>query len=185
MRRTIQEITKLLNPPGEPGGLDRSWAEVEREIGLHLPDDYKQFIDLYGTGTLSSAEGWLNVWNFRDASLFTPPLLDCVNGSSSVAGYYRHRVNTSGYPCPYPIYPDPGGLFWFATCVDVHYLNWLTIGPPNRWNIVYYFSDGIEFTHLVDESFGSCLLKMLRQEYTKLEHPSALAPPFEFTELRG
>jgi hypothetical protein len=73
----------------------------------------------------------------------------------------------------------------FGSVVDVQNLNWLTARPPNRWDVVYFYFDGLEFTRLEGDSFGRCLLKMLRQEYTGLERPSSLKPPFEFTELRG
>jgi hypothetical protein len=177
MRAGLKTIAKLLPPPTSPHGLDRTWAAVEREIGVALPDDYKAFIDLYGTGQVSSAEGWTVIWNFRDVSLFGPSLREVLNGTQSVPTFYRQVVNKSEWPGPYLIYPEPGGL--------LHNLNWLMTGQPNRWDVVYYFSDGQEFTRLKGDTFGRCLLKMLRNEYTGLQRPSSLEPPFEFTEIRG
>jgi hypothetical protein len=49
--------------------------------------------------------------------------------------------------------------------------------------VVDWFSDGLEFVHLEGAPFGRCLVKMLRKEYTGLEPPSSLEPPFEFTEV--
>ena len=185
MRNVQKTIAKLLPPPTSPRGLDRPWDVIEREIGLPLPDDYKEFIDLYGTGQVSSAEGWAVIWNFRDAALFGPSLSEVLNGPGSVPMFYRQMVNGSPWPCPYPIYPEADGLLPFASVVDVHNLNWHTTGSPSRWEVVYYFSDGQEFTRLEGDSFSRCFLKMLQQEYTGLERPSSLEPPFEFTELRG
>jgi hypothetical protein len=65
----LTTIARLLPPPRSPRGLDRSWNAVESELGLELPQDYKAFIDLSGSGQISSAEGWVLVWNFRDGSL--------------------------------------------------------------------------------------------------------------------
>jgi hypothetical protein len=165
--------------------LDRPWGAVERDIGLPLPDDYKAFIDLYGTGQVSSADGWAVIWNFRDASLIKDSVSEALSGTKSVARFYRQQVNGTDWPCPFPIYPGSGGLLPFGSVVDVQHLNWLTAGPPNRWDVVYFHFDGLEFTRLEGDSFSRCLLKMLRGEYTGLERPSSLEPPFEFTELRG
>ena len=185
MRSGLKTIAKLLPPPPSPRGLDRSWAAVERGIGLPLPDDYKAFIDLYGTGQVSSARGWAVVWNFRDASLFGRSLSDALGGPGSVARFYRRQVNGADWPCPFPIYPEAGGLLPFGSVVDVQNLNWLTAGPPAEWDVVYFHFDGLEFTRLEGDSFARCLLKMLRQEYSGLERPASLEPPFEFAELRG
>ena len=184
MRTDLKTIAKLLPPPASPRGLDRPWDVVEQQIGLPLPADYKAFIDLYGTGKVSSADGWADIWNFRDKSLFGRSVSEGLSGPESVAQFYRRRVNTTDWPCPFPIYPEPGGLLPFGSVVDVQHLNWLTTGPPDRWDVVYFHFDGLEFTRLEGDSFSRCLLKMLRQEYSGLARPSSLEPPFEFSALR-
>jgi hypothetical protein len=183
MRHVLQTVTSLLAPPTSPRGLDRSWDEVEGEIGLALPDDYKSFIDLYGSGQVASAEGWAVIWNFRDYSMFGRSLSEGLRGPESVTEFYRRKINTTDYPCPFPIYPEPEGLLPFASVVDVQNLNWLTSGPPNQWDVVYFHFDGLEFTRLEGDSFSGCLLKMLRREYSGLEQPSSLRGPFEFVAL--
>ena len=89
MRTGLKTIAKFLPPPAAPRGLDRTWGAVEREIGLSLPDDYKAFIDVYGTGQVSSADGWAVIWNFRDAALFGRSLSESLGGPESVAQFYR------------------------------------------------------------------------------------------------
>jgi hypothetical protein len=184
MRLPLKSIAKLVAPPSKPRGLNRSWKAVEKDIGLKLPGDYKEFIDTYGTGQLSSAEGWVVVWNFRDVALFGTPLREVLCGQGSVVAGYKRLEKESSYPCPYPTYPEPGGLLPFASVNDVQNLNWLTKGDSDRWDVVYWHFDGLEFTHLEGEVFGRCIHKMLRQQYTGLEKPESLKPPFEFTELR-
>ncbi len=182
MLPVLKAIAELLTPPTSPSGLELAWDAVEREIGLALPEDYKAFIDLYGTGQISSADGWAVIWNFRDSSLSGPSLSQWLNGPNCLPEFYRQVVNGSEWPCPYPIYPDPGGLLPFANIIDVDSLNWLTVGPAERWNVVHYACDEQEFPRLEGDSFSRCLLKILRQEYSYPERPS-LEPPFEFTEL--
>src|SRR4051812_17410551 len=106
VRSTLKSITKLLLPPRTPRGLDRSWDVVEKELGLALPSDYKAFIDVYGSGQVSSAEGWVVVWNFRDAAMFGDPLRETLCGTGSLPQLYRRLATDTDYPCPHPIYPD-------------------------------------------------------------------------------
>jgi len=183
MRNAMKDICKLLAPPASPRGLDRTWNDVESEIGLSLPDDYKAFIDVYGSGQITGAAGWINVWNLRDSSLFRSPLSSDPGGLSSVLREYQ-SLDATDFRCPFPIYPAPAGLLPFASVMDVHFLNWLTDGPPSQWAVVYYDFDGCEFNLLTGESFSDCILKMLRQEYTGLEQPSGLKPPCEFTDFK-
>ncbi|MCE9544661.1 MAG: SMI1/KNR4 family protein [Planctomycetia bacterium] len=185
MNATLKTISKLLRPPDSPRGLIRGWDVVEQEIGLALPNDYKAFIDLYGTGQVSSAAGWAVIWNFRDSSFWWEgSLSDRLTERYSATDSYR-QSNETEWPCPYPIYPEPRGLLPFGSVVDVQNLNWLTVGRANRWDVVYFDFDGSEFTRLEGDSFCRCLLKMLRQEYEGTERLSSLKPPFEFTEIRG
>jgi len=183
MPTALEEINELLVPPKSPRGLSRPWNEVESDLGLSLPDDYKSFIDIYGTGQITSADGWVNVWNFRDDSMFEPPLNAMLCGAGSVIAIY-HSLESTDYPCPFPIFPTSGGLLPFASVVDVQNLNWLTRNSPSQWSVVYFHSDGLEFNLLENDSFSQCILKMLRNEYSGLSEPSSLEPPYEFTDFK-
>src|SRR5262249_19025548 len=142
MREALMAIAALLPPPKSPRGLDRSWEVVERELGLALPSDYKAFIDLYGSGQITSAEGWAVVWNFRDTACFRISLTEALCGGESITAWYRKNAAASGKQFPHPLYPDGGGLLPFTAVVDVDYLNWLTRGPADRWDVVYWNFDG-------------------------------------------
>ena len=185
MRVLLRSIAKLVPPPSSPRGLDRSWKAVERELGIVLPGDYKDFIDAYGTGQISGAAGWAVIWNFREAAPAGRSLRDILCGHDSVISCYERLERESDYPCPYPTFPRPGGLLPFGSVVDVQNLNWLTKGAPDRWEVVYWHFDGLEFIHLKGDRFARCLLKALRQEYKGLGRPSSLRPPFRFTEIQG
>src|SRR5262249_40247229 len=138
----IEDIRALLPTPASPVGLVRPWQEVEQQLGVLLPTDYKQFIDLYGSGVVC---GSVTVWNFRDTSLFKKPLQDGLCGKGSVIRLYERAGLEARCHWPYPTYPEPGGLLPFATVLDIHNLNWLTTGAPDQWEVVYWFFDGLEF----------------------------------------
>jgi hypothetical protein len=42
-----------------------------------------------------------------------------------------------GIEIPYPIFPESGGLLPFGSLADVDILNWLAVGDPGRWPLVY------------------------------------------------
>ena len=46
---------------------------------------------------------------------------------------------------PYPLYPDPGGLFPWAVSDNGDVLYWLTRGSPDEWEIVVNESRGPQF----------------------------------------
>ena len=181
MQTITDRLRDCLNAPQDPKGLDRSWSEVESELGIVLPDDYKEFINAYGSGQITSANGWLNIWNYRDRSLFRS-LSDALCGDGSILDHYG-ALSKTDYPCPYPVYPADGGLLPFASEVDVQNLNWITKGPPDQWEVVYYFFDGAEFFRLEGDSFSKCILKMLANEYSGMSQPSSLAAPCRFTDF--
>lgn len=178
----LEAIGNLVSPPERPIGLDHSWKAVERELGLSLPADYKAFIDVYGSGTLTSAEGWIAVWNFRDAGMFGKSFQQSLCGENSLVAQHSRQESESDRPCPYPVYPTTGGLLPFATVVDVHNLNWLTTGNPEKWDVVYWSCDLPIYTHLNSDTFSRCLLKMLRGQYKGLKQPACMKAPFTFTQ---
>jgi hypothetical protein len=178
MTSDLESISKLLSPPTDSVGLDRPWRTVERELGTPLPSDYKEFIDRYGSGMIC---GSMSVWNFRDAAIFSKPLAKVLTGPGGVVQAYE-RIRAMGNSWPFTMYPQPGGLLPFVTVRDVHHLNWLADGPPDTWDVVYWFFDGLEFIHLKGDSFTGFLLKVLKKKYNRKELPQ-FDPPFEFTPL--
>jgi hypothetical protein len=110
------------------------------------------------------------VWNMRDKHIFSKPLTETLTGDGGVIQSYE-RIRSLGDPWPHTMYPQPGGLLPFATVHDVHHLNWLTNGLPDKWDVVYWYFDGLEFIHLTGDSFLLFLLKVLRRRYKRKELP--------------
>jgi hypothetical protein len=174
---SLNQIAQLVEPPANPAGLDRSWEEVEQDIGCVLPSDYKEFIDHFGSGLVC---GLIAVWNFRDRSLFSQSLKVTLCGENSVIESYKKAdVLTS---VPWTTFPEPGGLLPFCTVIDVHNLNWRTEGPADEWDTVFWFSDGNEFFHLNGDSFSEFLLKVLKKQYKGNEIPT-FDEPYRFTDF--
>ncbi|MBN69736.1 MULTISPECIES: SMI1/KNR4 family protein [Gimesia] len=180
MTTSLTEIMELLPPPAEPQGLDRSWEEVEKDLGCALPADYKEFIDQYGSGQICE---WIDVWNLRDKSLFPSPLQEVICGPEGIISFYQkvneeYNILTAG---SWTMFPEPGGLLPFCTAFEIDYLNWRTAGPADDWDCVYWFFDGNEFIHLEGDSFTDFLLKVLKRQYNQYQLPT-VDEPYQFTQ---
>ena len=101
----IATVAEPISRSRSPVGLDRSWGEIEREFGTELPDDYKGFIDLYGTGVLCDIT---SIWNFRDDVLFSGQPLALLQRGGGTLALYR-EIGTWGYEWPFPLFPAAVG----------------------------------------------------------------------------
>lgn len=173
----LQKVTELIPPPTTPLGLDHTWDNVEKEIGTDLPHDYKEFIDVYGSGLLG---GMIWIWNWRDANLGIKPSEQARHFADSYVRSFD-ALRSEAYELPYAVYPDSNGLLPFATVIDVDNLNWLMKGPPDKWDIVYWHFDGNEMVHLPGDSFLRFLVKLLNNEYGRPILEWDL--PYEFTDF--
>jgi hypothetical protein len=54
MNEAVEQLTRLL--PRPVAGRPKNWASVTRQLGTELPTDYKEFIDIFGGG---SVDGYL------------------------------------------------------------------------------------------------------------------------------
>src|SRR5690349_10090006 len=62
MNHSLQRLVSLVLPPNvptAPGSLD-AWPKVETEIGSPLPQDFKEYISVYGAGQWADFFGIMN-----------------------------------------------------------------------------------------------------------------------------
>ncbi|MFE3261827.1 hypothetical protein ACFXPS_41820 [Nocardia sp. NPDC059091] len=55
MHSAVAHLSSLMTPPPLPPVVPPPWAEVEHAMGMALPTDYRDFIDLYGDGRINGA----------------------------------------------------------------------------------------------------------------------------------
>ena len=119
--------------PVYPGAAD-GWAAVERELGTPLPDDYKWFINNYGSGDLCDLLVVLNP--------FSPPgRMNLVSEASPTLERYRFG---GPFNRSFPCFPAVGGLLPVAQDTSGGDLFWLTCGQPDEWQLVLYDYDDTE-----------------------------------------
>ena len=117
-------LCELAAPPDAPRYNEGDWKTVENALGLQLPDDYKQFIKVYGCG----------VFHGRSSSLCIKSYLGPVpakRSAENMADYFRMLE------VPFDVYPAKPGLLYLGEHKDVDTLAWHTKGEPNEWSIVY------------------------------------------------
>jgi hypothetical protein len=132
-------LTKLfeISPPADhPVEAEGDWAVIEKQLGMRLPDDYRLIVESYGKGSFAD---FLNpIIPFPDPANFLCRLKDSI---------LRHERDLHAeYPddFPFPVYPDAGGLFPWATTDNGDTLYWLTAGEPDCWQVVVWESRGPE-----------------------------------------
>jgi hypothetical protein len=126
-----KELEALLPVPETPVELpgEGDWGRIEAQF-TRLPDDFKHFIDHYGTGVIGS--GYITIFN----PFAQDPYLNLVHQAGIVAAAFR-QLNER-YPDQYKMsfFPTEGGFLPFGVNVDGAYLVWSTEGDPNDWPVV-------------------------------------------------
>lgn len=116
-------------PPTEPVETQGSWSSVEEKLGCELPDDFKEFIAVYGSGTIGRFISVLNPFSKR-------PNLNLLEQSRRQLDALRILLDEFGERNPYDLFPAPGGLLPVAITDNGDVIHWLTNGGAAGWTIV-------------------------------------------------
>lgn len=177
----LDQLIELVAPPSTPLGLNRSWAEVETELGLKLPSDYKKFIEQYGDGVIAGAGvdlGYIGIWNWRSTK-------NALKGITNVIKNYEAE-RRAGHDFPYDCFPAPGGLLPFGATPNGDHFNWRTEGDPESWDVVFYSFDSAKMILLEGDSFSQALHDILAHDSVLVPSefgPEIMSPPYRFTEF--
>ena len=177
----LERVLELVPPPTTPDGLERSWIEVERQLGLSLPSDYKGFVDRYGTGVIAGSGielGYIGIWNWRATR-------NPLKGITDVITNYE-ADRKARHDFPYVCYPSPGGLLPFGGTPNGDHFNWRTNGDPDSWDVVFYAFDSAEMILLEGDCFIRVLRNILARDSVLVPSefgPEIMSPPFRFTDF--
>jgi hypothetical protein len=181
---SIAELVSVLPPPSIPTevGPQSDWADIEIVLGTPLPQDYKDYINSYGTGSI-----------FRFFQVLSPfsaisPCNLCSRGSEILDAY---RVTWAAYPQyspPYPPFPEPDGLLPWPVTDNGDTACWLTKGAPDDWIIVVCDNKFSEEHDEFQTSMTGFLAGWIRQEMVPVVFPDNVftlgCPPFQSYEPR-
>ncbi|OJY56370.1 SMI1/KNR4 family protein [Thiobacillus sp. 0-1251] len=126
----IEQLEKILFPPIVP--VDRpvanGWSEAEKKLGK-LPEDYKRFIEIYGTGSI---DGF--IWIL---SPFTSNKnLNLLDQAQIKISALIDLSENFGEALPYPLFPNQNGLLPFGTTDNGDVLFWQMANNPTDWKVI-------------------------------------------------
>jgi hypothetical protein len=132
----FSRLLRLMSPPATPIDSSGNWSAVEKQLTTRLPDDYKRFIEHYGTGRVAGLLWPLNPFSSNEhLNLLkkAPVILDA------------ERTLRDSFPKyhPWPLFPEPGGMLPWCSTDNGDYILWRTIGEPNEWTVFIYEVRGI------------------------------------------
>jgi hypothetical protein len=124
----IEKFKSFVLPPKDPEELPDAqiWNHIEVNVGK-LPDDYKSFIQHYGTGCIDSF-----IWIFNPAS--SNPNLN-FGHQVNVQTETLREINEEGVERPIPLFPSDHGLLPFGITDNGDVLFWETNEDPNGWTV--------------------------------------------------
>ncbi|WP_431895935.1 SMI1/KNR4 family protein [Nonomuraea sp. bgisy101] len=125
----MEDLVRLVPPPAVPVDANGDWREVEAALGLVLPTDFKLLIERYGRGRF--VDFLMPLTPFGDNELLVRHARHLLDGERS----FRE---SNPDKCPYPFYPEPGGLLPWAGTDNGDRLCWSTTGEPDGWPIVVW-----------------------------------------------
>lgn len=128
---SLEEFCAIVFPPKSPfeSGKDEDWAKVELEIGIKLPDDFKKFIEVYGTGKLGDFFYVLNPFAANKYVNLFEQIKVRLDANRMMQKQFPRSV-------PFPLYPEPDGILPWAFTDNGDVLFWLTKGEPDEWIVV-------------------------------------------------
>jgi hypothetical protein len=140
---TIEALTKIVPPPAVPDHpYDGPWEDIERRLGSALPQDYKDFVRVYGSGVLFDSV-CINVPKCESPHIrLGPQLLSVRKGFAGFEGWEHNAL-----------WPDPGGLILFGGNDFGDYFFWRPEGAPDDWKVVAAWRGDI-YEHLDEFDCG-------------------------------
>jgi hypothetical protein len=125
---TIERLLGVVPPPAMPvETYDGPWEGIEAELGTTLPQDYKDFVRLYGAGQFME---FLGIHVPKSWS----PYVRLVSEARATAKLFASFEEE----LPYSLWPSAGGLLAFGKTDFADHLFWLTRGAPEDWPVVVW-----------------------------------------------
>jgi|GEM_PF-1836111 len=156
---SLQLLLQIMPAPlSALGSNPELWPQVESNLGLALPTDYKRFIDLYGAGMVFDELFIVSPFT-KTNTLAKPDYL--TSWALQEGAEYRECHNRFPEECPFPIYPDAGGLLAIGGDQTCNSLFYRTEGTPDEWPLVLYDDDYFNY-ETYEESVTGFLVRWIR-----------------------
>jgi hypothetical protein len=124
---TIEALERVIPPPAVPfEAFSGPWEPIEAELGTALPQDYKDFVRLYGSGYFME---FMGIYVPRSRN----PNLRLESRVRTIGEYLVYDDEP-----PYPLWPSLGGLLNFGGTDNGDELFWLARGAPADWKVIVW-----------------------------------------------
>lgn len=125
----LAKLLTLLPPPATPINVPsaRDWNSVETYLGVCLPTDYKDFVEIYGTGKI---DNFIIIFNPISGN----EQLDILR-QLAIQKDVLIELKLFGENIPYDIFPAPGGILPLGRTDNGDILYWKT-NVNLSWSIV-------------------------------------------------
>ncbi len=111
----------------------RDWEIYELTTGICLPDDYKAFLSVYGTGIIG---GIITPYNPFCRRTLWKPSYTCCDWIQEALAIQELKQEFGEAVFPYAVYPQEGGVLPWGSTDDGDRLFWLTSTNPNEWTVL-------------------------------------------------
>lgn len=145
---SINRLEKLLPPPAEPKETDgHDWSDFFKNFGVEVPQDYKYFLSVYGTGSIGRF-----LWVFNPFSKNNSLNQDAIE--ASINAYNELHKDFPEY------YPREKGSFipWGLTDNGDAIVWIVDKGEPDLWKVAIQ-NDTEEMTGMTMSEFLVALLE--------------------------
>jgi len=160
MHPNVEQLTAFIPPPPNPACNFGNWQEVETELGTSLPDDFKSFIEVYGTVIICNSLWFHNPFHYvgrdapgaRETPSYLALLLSRFDEMDAVVDGWEH--------VPFPQFPEQGGLLPIGATDNGDILCWITDGSANEWGTFFWSFPGLKTFTLWETSLTQMLLDL-------------------------
>ena len=173
----FDEITEVLVPPSTPIGCGTAeqWATAERQLGLRFPSDYKEFVSLYGFGSI---EGQFYVLSpFAGPRSFEREIAEARKAHEVLVQY--EPLHPPGL-IPWGRSDEGGECFWETDRLDSEY--WTVYTEYDELSLTYRYEENMT-TFLLKVLTGSHLSPLFKSQVRPFQLPAYYYPWSEKLEV--
>jgi hypothetical protein len=171
MHESVLRLREVLRPPRR-GGDRVDWDAVSAEVGFSFPSDYKDFMDVYGGGSI---DYFLSIYSLDRE-------FDDWRGEYESAPYmFYEDEHGLADPCPVPVQAGPGGLILWAISAGPDFCFWdATQSDPEEWPVLVFnrnLVDWFQYQGCMGDFLADVIKNQNRSIFGSSDFPS-LRPDF-------
>jgi hypothetical protein len=163
---SIQALLEVVAAPAEPfEAFAGPWDTLEAELGTPLPQDYKDFARIFGSGYFME---YLGVSIPRSQNPYT-------RFETEIGVICKTFAEFEDAELRHPMWPLAGGLIPFGGTDNGDYLFWLSEGVPENWRVVVW-DRGMQEFEVLDLGLTDFLAGLATNDLAPKGFPESLLP---------